>query len=133
MFSSEGKRTLPQLPNAENLRKQAKARLVEMRSNISTARLAHAQLVLAREYGFSTWAALQEEVARRTDGPRGQRSRIRKMPQKFQFSAFNSDFETEDSQMPFHAGAAIQVGFVVLFLIGMALLAFTLKFSGALK
>lgn len=137
MFSSDGKRTLPQLPNAENLRKQAKARLAEMRSRLSTARLAHAQLVLAREYGFPSWAALQDEVARRTGGPRGQWARIRKMQQRIRVpdAAGKPDYEAgnDDQQLLFHTGAATQVGFVILFLIGMAILAFALKSFGVMK
>jgi hypothetical protein len=76
MPADEGKRTLPDLPSAENLRKQAKERLAELRAKTPSARLTHAQFILAREYGFTDWTAMQAEVARRTNSPRGMRARI---------------------------------------------------------
>src|SRR6185369_2789587 len=62
MTGNSGKRVLPPLPNSHHLRKQAKARLATMKAKVPGARLADAQLILAREYGFSNWAALQAEV-----------------------------------------------------------------------
>ncbi|HEX7019169.1 MAG TPA: ankyrin repeat domain-containing protein [Gemmatimonadaceae bacterium] len=54
--------TLPDKANLEWLRKQAKRRLGALRQSDSNARLADAQLDLAREYGFSSWRALKAHV-----------------------------------------------------------------------
>jgi hypothetical protein len=51
-------RQLPEKPNLEYLRKQAKELLRSMRQG----KLADAQLALAREYGFPTWADLKAHV-----------------------------------------------------------------------
>jgi ankyrin repeat protein len=53
---------LPDNPNLEWLRKQAKARLAELRQANPDARLAAAQFELAKRYGFSSWRALKEHV-----------------------------------------------------------------------
>jgi Tol biopolymer transport system component len=59
------KRQLPQHPHIEYLRKEAKQRLALLRQRATGARLADAQYWLARDYGFSNWRALKEEVLRR--------------------------------------------------------------------
>src|ERR1044071_6370040 len=53
---------LPDSPNLEWLRKQAKHRLAELRKTNPAARLADAQLDLARQYGFSSWRALKAHI-----------------------------------------------------------------------
>ena len=50
------------LPNLEWLRKAAKSRLRVLREQRPEARLADAQLLLAREYGFPSWRALKAAV-----------------------------------------------------------------------
>ncbi|HEU4722221.1 MAG TPA: ankyrin repeat domain-containing protein [Gemmatimonadaceae bacterium] len=60
--SASAARTLPDAPDLEWLRKQAKHRLVELRQTNSGARLADAQLLLARTYGFPSWRALKAHV-----------------------------------------------------------------------
>jgi hypothetical protein len=80
MTSTTGKRELPAHPHPDHLRKQAKARLFEMRARAPAARLGEAQLVLAQEYGFPSWAALQAEVERRAVSPAGAVRRIRRAP-----------------------------------------------------
>ena len=55
-------RTLPQQPNLEHLRKQAKALLVELQQRDPTLQLADAQHALAREYGFLSWPKLKTHV-----------------------------------------------------------------------
>jgi hypothetical protein len=57
--SNTGKRPLPPLPHPDHLRKEAKARLAELKTRVPSARLADVQFTLAREYGFANWAALQ--------------------------------------------------------------------------
>ena len=49
---------LPDNPNLDWLRKQAKRRLTELRNANPSAQLADAQFDLAREYGFASWRAL---------------------------------------------------------------------------
>jgi ankyrin repeat protein len=55
-------RALPDAPSLEWLRKQAKQRLTSLREGDPSARLADAQLALAREYGFRSWRALKAHV-----------------------------------------------------------------------
>lgn len=54
--------SLPDAPNLDWLRKQAKHRLAELRETDPAARLAAAQLDLAQQYGFSSWRALKAHV-----------------------------------------------------------------------
>jgi len=55
---------LPARPNLDWLRKTAKQQLHELRKSNPHARLAGAQLALAREYGFRSWRAMKAEVDR---------------------------------------------------------------------
>lgn len=59
-------RSLPPRPNLEFLKNEAKGRLDRLREGLPDAQLAQAQFELAREYGFSSWRALKEEVDRRS-------------------------------------------------------------------
>ncbi len=56
---------LPERASLEYLKKLAKERLRELRDRDPDARLATAQLDVAREHGFSSWRALKAEVDRR--------------------------------------------------------------------
>jgi ankyrin repeat protein len=58
--------SLPDAPNLDWLRKQAKRRLQVLRRTDPAARLADAQFELAKEYGFSSWRALKRHVDSRT-------------------------------------------------------------------
>ena len=60
--SSAGARALPDAPDLEWLRKRAKRRLADLRTADPAARLADAQLDLARSYGFASWRALKAHV-----------------------------------------------------------------------
>src|SRR5262249_44529358 len=53
---------LPESPNLEWLRKEAKRNLDELRKTNPSARLAEAQFDLARQYGFSSWRALKAHI-----------------------------------------------------------------------
>jgi ankyrin repeat protein len=55
---------LPARPNLDWLRKTAKQQLNELRKGNPDAKLATAQLALARQYGFRSWRALKAEVDR---------------------------------------------------------------------
>ena len=54
--------SLPDNPSLEWLRKQAKRRLDDLQRDNPAARLADAQLAVAREYGFPSWRALKAHV-----------------------------------------------------------------------
>jgi predicted enzyme related to lactoylglutathione lyase len=60
---SESPSSLPARPSIEQLRKRAKERLVAMRATDSSAKLADAQFLLAREYGFDSWPKLVDHVS----------------------------------------------------------------------
>jgi ankyrin repeat protein len=53
---------LPARANLEHLKNEAKQRLKTMRAHNSTARLAEAQLLVARSYGFPSWRRLKSYV-----------------------------------------------------------------------
>lgn len=54
--------SLPDAPSLDWLRKHAKRRLAELRQSNAEAKLADAQLDLARRYGFPSWRALKAHV-----------------------------------------------------------------------
>jgi len=54
--------SLPDAPNLDWLRKQAKRRLDELRKANPAAKLTDAQFGLAKQYGFSSWRALKAHV-----------------------------------------------------------------------
>jgi len=56
---------LPERPSLEFLKKLAKERLQELRRVDPRAKLADAQLAVARDHGFPSWRALKAEVERR--------------------------------------------------------------------
>jgi len=122
MTSSTGKRELPASPSPDYLRKQAKSRLTEMRQRAPSARLGEAQLILAREYGFSSWAALQAEVARRAASPAGAIRRIRRAPAAvFPFWRMAQGEGDENLDTFFRVGMTVQVGLLVVVLAGLGL------------
>jgi ankyrin repeat protein len=57
--------TLPERANLAWLKKTAKQHLRELRASDPDVKLAHAQLALARTYGFTSWRTLRAEVERR--------------------------------------------------------------------
>jgi len=56
-------RRLPEFPNLEYLRKQAKALLPELQRQRPQSKLADAQHAIAVDYGFTNWPALKTRVA----------------------------------------------------------------------
>jgi predicted enzyme related to lactoylglutathione lyase len=60
---SESAPPLPARPSLEQLRKRAKERLVIMRATQPSAKLADAQFLLAREYGFDSWPKLVDHLS----------------------------------------------------------------------
>jgi hypothetical protein len=77
MPTASKKLSLPLVPHPDHLRKQAKALLAGMRTRSPTARLSDAQQLLANEYGFPNWNALQAAVAGRLKEPRQFHASIR--------------------------------------------------------
>ena len=61
--------SLPERPNLEYLKKLAKDRLPDLRRVNPAARLANAQLAVAREHGFASWRALRATLHRRQPPP----------------------------------------------------------------
>ncbi len=62
-------KTLPDSPNMDHLRQQAKDLLGQLRSARPGAGLSEAQVLVAQQYGFHTWTALKDEVDRRNAKP----------------------------------------------------------------
>ena len=60
--SASAPSALPDAPNLEWLRKEAKRRLAELRETKPDAQLAEAQFEIAKQYGFSSWRALKAHV-----------------------------------------------------------------------
>jgi ankyrin repeat protein len=54
--------SLPDAPNLDWLRKQAKRKLDELRKSNPSAKLADAQFDLAKQYGFPSWRALKAHI-----------------------------------------------------------------------
>lgn len=55
-------RDLPEVPNLDHLKKQAKTLLRKLQRRDPAAKLAGAQHALAREYGFASWPKLRAHV-----------------------------------------------------------------------
>ena len=124
-----GKRELPPIPHPDHLRKQAKTRLSALRATAPATRLAESQGVIAREYGFASWAALQAEVAKRMESPLGRWRHVRRAhvaalyPERFRQDALLEDeADLQTTQRFFLTGAAAQIGFLFAALSGLALL-----------
>jgi ankyrin repeat protein len=59
---ASGSSSLPDAPNLDWLRKQAKRALGELRKTNPGAKLADAQFELAKQYGFPSWRALKAHI-----------------------------------------------------------------------
>jgi len=137
MTGEPGRRVLPSLPNSHHLRKQAKARLAAMKTKVPGARLADAQLILAREYGFPNWAALLAEVSLRGQGPLGQRAHVRRVHlASFRPGWWRQDEPPEDEMDAFaaflRAAVILQIGFVLAVVGGLALILWIMQLRGLL-
>jgi ankyrin repeat protein/catechol 2,3-dioxygenase-like lactoylglutathione lyase family enzyme len=63
------KSSLPERPSLEYLKKLAKERLQKLRRLNPQAKLAAAQLAVARDHGFPSWRVLKAEIEKRQAGP----------------------------------------------------------------
>src|SRR5690242_10621639 len=60
-------KALPERPNLDHLRRQAKDLLAAIRASHPDTSLATAQIMLARQYGLRSWPQLKAEVERRRE------------------------------------------------------------------
>ena len=121
---------MPPLPHLEKLKREAKARLADMRARPPVARLADAQQLLARDYGFENWAALKAEVERRNADPATAALREGKARGALFRTGRRTPVEDGDVQSPapfFRAALAVTVGFVLVAIIGISLVFITTK------
>jgi hypothetical protein len=133
-MTGDSKRQLPPIPHPDHLRKQAKVRLAAMRVTALTTRLAEAQSLIAREYGFASWAALQAEVARRMQSPMGQWRMVRRAHLAPHDPTGAPADDGQDAELAFTAaGGAAQIGGVLAILVGMGLVIWTLYRGGLLS
>lgn len=75
---------LPDRPSLEFLKKRAKERLLDLRRTNPEARLADAQLAIARDLGFGSWRALKAEIDKRNSSDL----------ERFYAACFTGDLET---------------------------------------
>jgi hypothetical protein len=73
--SAHRTRALPERASLEHLKNEAKQRLKALRRQSPQAKLATAQLALAREYGFASWRQLKAHVDQ-LDPTRRERKRV---------------------------------------------------------
>src|SRR6185437_4551925 len=96
-----------------------------MRATQSSARLAEAQSVLAREYGFANWAALQAEVAHRAQNTRRGRAWTR-IPGRFHWQSLAERDVAMPSQVLFSlSSTGACIGFLAAALLGSGLIFIT--------
>jgi hypothetical protein len=120
MTNDTGKRMLPATPHPDHLRKEAKARLAELKTRIPSARLADVQFTLAREYGFANWSALQAEAAHLAYTSRQMRFRRVAAIERFWRGA-EPDSEYESHIAFFRVGVAAQIGFFLAAFAGVGM------------
>jgi ATP-dependent Clp protease adapter protein ClpS len=68
---TKGVRALPDTPNLEHLKNEAKDRLRSLRAADPAVKLATVQFQLAREYGFPSWRQLKAHVEQLAEGQFG--------------------------------------------------------------
>ena len=126
-MTSKEPRQLPPHPHIEHLRKEAKRNFALLKQRASGTRLADAQYWLAREYGFSNWRALKEEVLRRmgvvrmVPAPSSNRKRFQPPP-------VSADEEMEANFFFMRGAAVMGIGLIAALVI-MAFVALMI-FSG---
>ena len=137
MAKDHSKRALPPIPHPDHLRKQAKARLVVMRTTLPTAKLGDAQAVIAREYGFANWMTLRAEVDRRVRSPMGQWSKVRRAHvaafRPIWWHGSDGDGDQQEFTAAFiRAVVTAQIGFVLALVAGIALILWAMHATGHL-
>jgi hypothetical protein len=108
-----------------------------MRTKSPGARLTDAQALVAREYGFANWTALQAEVTQRVQSPHGQWRHVRRL----HLAAFRPgwwrqeeppDDEAETVAAFLRAAVILQIGFVLVLVGGLALIFWVMQLNGLL-
>ena len=127
MTNDTPKRALPLTPHPDHLRKEAKARLAELKTRIPSARLADVQFTLAREYGFANWAALLAEAVRLSrQGGRLRRAFVTAAyARSYHADLLDQDAEAEAHAAFFRIGVATQVGFFLAAFAGVGMVFLT--------
>ncbi len=115
------KRALPLQPHPDHLRKEAKARLAQLRQRVSGVRLSDVQFTLAREYGFENWAQLMAEVLVRNANARDTRRCIGLALRRFALDMSDHDPEEDMNAAFFRVGVAVQVGFFLAAFAGVGM------------
>lgn len=88
-------KTLPDNPNLEHLRRQAKDLLSGLRDSRPAATLAEAQASLAEQYGFGKWVDLKAEVDRlRGQGDVAAPTLASQVADRFQLGAVNGEMRS---------------------------------------
>ena len=109
-------RQLPPTPHIEHLRKEAKQRFALLKLKASGTRLADAQYWLARDYGFSNWRALKEEVMRRMGMVRMAPAPAR-AHRRFQPAPISPDEELEANFFFMRGAAVMGIGVIAALVI----------------
>lgn len=122
------KQELPQNPHIEHLRKEAKQRFAALKQQGRGARLADAQYWLARDYGFSNWRALKDEVLRRM-GVRQPVSRFARSSRRFAQPFLAAEEELESDA--FFVRGAAATGMTLIAALVAAILIMLMLLDGA--
>jgi hypothetical protein len=124
MTKNPRKRVFRSNPDPDQLRKQIKARLAYMKTRVPGARSADVKFILAREYGFASWAALQAEIFRRIVVGKirlFRRAWIAAVTPKNRV-----DQDAGEAHMAFlRTGVAVQNGFIFAALVGVGMVFMT--------
>jgi hypothetical protein len=123
-------------PPLPELRKQVMAKLLALKQSDPTAGLAQAQALIAKEYGFDSWAALQSARARPAKGWRNPNAPLRGpenlAPERFRLNALlENETDIRTQQKFFRNGMLMQAGFLFAALAGLWLLFAKTQAGGA--
>jgi ankyrin repeat protein len=91
MSESNSVPSLPDRPHLNWLKNRAKERLDELRTNDPQAKLADAQLAVARQYGFASWRTLKEEVDARRAGSEPDEAQREALLKQFRATVIRGD------------------------------------------
>ena len=92
---------LPDRPNLEYLKKLAKEKLRELQRGDASARLADAQLAVAREHGFASWRKLRAhlDALRRAGKPSGRAGLPQEQIEEFYGAIYRADEATVERML----------------------------------
>jgi len=92
---------LPDRPNLEYLKKLAKEKLRELQCGDASARLADAQLAVARKHGFASWRKLRAhlDALRRAGKPSGRAGLLQEQIEEFYGAIYRADEATVERML----------------------------------